>query len=49
MAEYGFREPEAGVEFAVSKLNLAERDLRKTVLYAPYDGTVGNQRANRAA
>jgi RND family efflux transporter MFP subunit len=43
MAEYGFREAEAGVEFAVSKLNLAERDLRKTVLYAPYDGTIGKR------
>jgi RND family efflux transporter MFP subunit len=43
-AEFGFREAEAGVNYAVSKLNLAERDLRKTVLYAPYDGTIGKRR-----
>ena len=43
MAEYGFQDAEAGVDFSVSKLNLAERDLRKTVLYAPYDGMIGKR------
>jgi RND family efflux transporter MFP subunit len=40
-AEYAFSEAKASVEFVESALNLAKRDLRKTVLYAPYDGTIG--------
>ena len=40
-AEFEFNEAKASVEFAVSKLDLAKRDLRKTVLYAPYDGSIG--------
>ena len=42
-AEFAFKEAEASVDYAVSKLNLAKRDLRKTVLYAPYDGTIGDR------
>ncbi len=42
-AKFGFEEAQAGVEFAVSKLNLARRDLRKTVLRAPYDGSIGKR------
>ena len=30
------KEAQASVDFVVSKLNLTKRDLRKTVLYAPY-------------
>ncbi len=40
-AKFGFAEAEAGVSYAVSKLNLAQRDLRKTDLHAPYDGSIG--------
>ncbi|MDJ0947327.1 MAG: efflux RND transporter periplasmic adaptor subunit [Alphaproteobacteria bacterium] len=40
-AEFSLKEAEASVDFVVSKLNLAKRDLRKTVLYAPYDGSIG--------
>ncbi len=40
-AEFAFRWAMAGLDFGSSKLNLAKRDLRKTVLYAPYDGTIG--------
>ncbi len=40
-AEFAFRESQANVDFVVSKLNLSRRDLRKTVLYAPYDGSIG--------
>ncbi len=40
-AEFAFKEAKASVDFAVSKLNLEKRDLRKTVLYAPYNGTIG--------
>lgn len=40
-AEFAFKEAEANLDYVVSKLNLAKRDLRKTVLYAPYDGSIG--------
>ncbi len=42
-ARFGFEEARAGVQYAISKLNLAKRDLRKTVLYAPYDGSIGSR------
>lgn len=42
-AKFGFEEAQAGVSYAVSKLNLARRDLRKTVLHAPYDGSIGRR------
>ena len=40
-AEFALKEAEAGVDYVQSKLNLAKRDLRKTVLYAPFDGRIG--------
>ena len=40
-AEFAFKEAKASLDFVESKLNLAKRDLRKTVLYAPYDGSIG--------
>jgi len=40
-AEFAFKEAEAGVQSTQSTLDLARRDLRKTVLYAPYDGSIG--------
>jgi len=42
-AEFAFKEAEASVDFVESKLNLTKRDLRKTVLYAPYDGSIGER------
>ncbi len=42
-ARFGYEEAGAGVKYAVSKLNLALRDLRKTTLYAPYDGSIGKR------
>jgi RND family efflux transporter MFP subunit len=42
-AEFAFKEAEASLDFVGSKLNLAKRDLRKTVLYAPYDGSIGER------
>lgn len=41
LAELQWKEAKAGIEFAESKLDLAKRDLRKTILVAPYDGTIG--------
>ena len=40
-AVFALKEAEASVDFVESKLDLAKRDLRKTVLYAPYDGSLG--------
>lgn len=40
-AEFAYKDSVASVEYAASQLNLAKRDLIKTTLYAPYDGTVG--------
>ncbi len=40
-AEFALKEAEAGVDYVQSKLNLTKRDLRKTVLYAPFDGRIG--------
>ena len=42
-AEFAFKEAEASLDFVESKLDLAKRDLRKTVLYAPYDGSIGER------
>lgn len=42
-AKFGYEEAGAGVKYTVSKLNLARRDLRKTTLYAPYDGSIGRR------
>ena len=42
-ARFGYQEAGAGVKYTVSKLNLALRDLRKTTLYAPYDGNIGSR------
>ncbi|APG26526.1 hypothetical protein A7E78_00795 [Syntrophotalea acetylenivorans] len=42
-AKFGYREAGAGVRVATSKLNLALRDLRKTTLFSPYDGSIGKR------
>jgi multidrug efflux system membrane fusion protein len=42
-ARFGYDDARAGVQYAISKLNLAERDLRKTILYAPYSGSIGKR------
>lgn len=42
-AKFGYREAGAGVRVATSKLDLARRELRKTTLYAPYDGSIGKR------
>ncbi len=42
-AKFGYRGAGAGVRVATSKLDLARRDLRKTTLYAPYDGNIGKR------
>lgn len=42
-AKFGYKEAAAGVRYAASKLNLAQRDLRKTTLHAPYDGNIGSR------
>lgn len=42
-AKFGYRGAGAGVRVATSKLDLARRDLRKTILYAPYDGSIGKR------
>lgn len=42
-AKFGYKEAAAGVQYAVSKLDLAQRDLRKTILYAPYEGNIGRR------
>lgn len=42
-AMFGYRGAGAGVQVATSKLDLARRDLRKTTLYAPYDGNIGKR------
>jgi RND family efflux transporter MFP subunit len=40
-AEFAFKEALASVQSTESTLDLAKRDLRNTVLYAPYDGSIG--------
>jgi multidrug efflux system membrane fusion protein len=40
-AEFAFKEAIASVDATRSTLDLAKRDLIKTVLYAPYDGSIG--------
>jgi len=39
-AEYNYKAALSAVNYNISKLSLAERDLRKTTLRAPYDGTI---------
>ena len=45
-ARFGYKEAKAGIQYAVSRLNLAKRDLRKTILYAPYDSHIGRRYVN---
>lgn len=42
-ARYAFEEARAAVDYAASSLNLERRNLRKTVLTAPYAGTIGKR------
>jgi RND family efflux transporter MFP subunit len=39
-AKYNYNAAQSQVEYQVSKLELAKRDLRKTVLTSPYDGNI---------
>jgi RND family efflux transporter MFP subunit len=39
-AEYNYRAAKSAVDYQISRLSLAKRDLRKTTLRAPYDGTI---------
>jgi RND family efflux transporter MFP subunit len=39
-AEYDYKAARSAVNFQTAKLNLAERDLRKTTLRSPYDGAI---------
>ena len=40
VAEYNYRAALSAVNYQISRLNLAKRDLRKTTLRSPYDGTI---------
>ena len=40
VAEYRYKAAKSAVDFQVAKLAQAERNLRKTTLLAPYDGTI---------
>ena len=40
VAEYDYKAAGSAVKFQLAKLDLARRDLRKTKLLAPYDGTI---------
>lgn len=42
-AKYAYDEAKAAIDYAVSSLNLVRRDLRKTVMKAPYTGTIGKR------
>jgi RND family efflux transporter MFP subunit len=39
-AEYNYNAARSAVDYQVAKLNLAQRDLRKTTLKAPYNGSI---------
>ena len=39
-AEYNYRAARSAVNYQTSRLNLAERDLRKTTLRSPYEGAI---------
>ena len=39
-AEYNYRAAKSAVDYQISRPSLAKRDLRKTTLRAPYDGTI---------
>ncbi len=39
-AEYNYKAARSAVNYQISRLDLAERDLRKTTLRSPYDGTI---------
>jgi RND family efflux transporter MFP subunit len=40
VAEYNYKAAQSAVDFQVAKLAQADRNLRKTMLIAPYDGTI---------
>jgi RND family efflux transporter MFP subunit len=40
IAEYSYKAAKSAVKLAISKLDLAKRNLRKTKLLSPYDGTI---------
>ncbi|UCD81467.1 MAG: efflux RND transporter periplasmic adaptor subunit [Desulfobacterales bacterium] len=39
-ADYNYKAARSAVNYQISRLNLAKRDLRKTTLRSPYDGTI---------
>ncbi len=45
-AEYNYRAALSAVNYQISRLNLAKRDLRKTTLRSPYDGTIAWRAVN---
>ncbi|UCE50992.1 MAG: efflux RND transporter periplasmic adaptor subunit, partial [Desulfobacterales bacterium] len=45
-AEYNFKAAESAVNYQISRLNLAKRNLRKTALSSPYDGTIAWRSVN---
>jgi RND family efflux transporter MFP subunit len=40
VSQYNYKAARSNVKFAIAKLDLARRDLRKTKLLSPYDGTI---------
>ncbi len=45
-AEYNYRAARSAVDYQVSRLNLAKRDLNKTTLQSPYDGAIAWRSVN---
>jgi len=45
-AEYNYRAARSAVNYQISRLNLAKRNLNKTTLRSPYDGTIAMRLVN---
>ena len=45
-AEYNYRAARSAVNYQISRLNLAKRDLNKTTLQSPYDGAIAWRSVN---
>ena len=45
-AEYNYKAAESAVNYQISRLDLAKRNLRKTTLRSPYDGTIAWRSVN---
>ena len=46
VSQRDFESAQSQVDFAIAKLNLAQRDLRNTTLTAPFDGTISERRVD---